>query len=107
MRHGFTVIPIHFPHSTTWKRIRMRRSTLFFSLTVLVGAPHAPALAQQAGELKSVPLRFPTDDPVIKRIWSIGMDSSHGARLPSSRSVRPVVRPANPIFPATGRQSSS
>jgi hypothetical protein len=23
-----------------------------------------------------VPLTFPTDDPVIKRIWAVGMDSS-------------------------------
>src|SRR6476661_8586295 len=25
---------------------------------------------------QSVPLTFPTDDPTIKRIWSVGMDSS-------------------------------
>ena len=28
-----------------------------------------------------VPLTFPTNDPVLKRIWQIGMDSSHTMQL--------------------------
>src|SRR5512140_3110570 len=28
-----------------------------------------------------VPLTFPTNDPVLKRIWEIGMDSSHTQQL--------------------------
>ena len=49
------------------------RSTLaaFASLTIFVAAP---ALAQNA------PV-FPTDDPVLRRIWAIGMDSSRVEQL--------------------------
>ena len=54
----------------------MRRSIVPLVLASLLGAARLPALAQQASELPPVPLRFPTDDPVIRRIWSIGMDSS-------------------------------
>ena len=42
---------------------------------VLLGLT-APATAQTA-----VPLTFPTDDATLKRIWSVGMDSSHTERL--------------------------
>jgi hypothetical protein len=42
----------------------------FLPAVALVAA--VPAAAQQA-----VPLTFPTEDATIKRIWSVGMDSSH------------------------------
>lgn len=56
----------------------MRRSTLFTPaiLTTVLCSIGVPAHGQQSNELAPVPLTFPTDDPVIKRIWSIGMDSS-------------------------------
>ncbi|MHB1298370.1 MAG: hypothetical protein ACYC0B_07565 [Gemmatimonadaceae bacterium] len=46
--------------------------------------PTIPLPAQQAPSAPlagTVPLTFPTDDPVIKRIWSIGMDSSMTEKL--------------------------
>lgn len=55
--------------------------------TSLVGAllfPTAPLTAQQAPAAPvtgRVPLTFPSDDPVIKRIWSVGMDSSMTEKL--------------------------
>ena len=43
----------------------MLRKTLF--LGALLVAPYIPLHAQS----------FPTDDPIIKRIWALGMDSTH------------------------------
>jgi hypothetical protein len=37
--------------------------------------------ATSAGAQQAVPLTFPTDDPTLRRIWSIGMDSSHTEQL--------------------------
>jgi carboxypeptidase Q len=57
----------------------MRRSILL--LAAVLSTSSVPAVAQLANELKPVPLSFPTDDPVIKRIWSVGMDSSRTKQL--------------------------
>ena len=63
----------------------MRRSRLLSA--TLVAALSFPALhlsAQQAPAAPiagRVPLTFPTDDPVIRRIWSVGMDSSMAEKL--------------------------
>jgi carboxypeptidase Q len=57
----------------------MRRSILL--LAAVLSTTSVPAAAQLANELKPVPLSFPTDDPVIKRIWSVGMDSSRTKQL--------------------------
>jgi carboxypeptidase Q len=58
----------------------MRISTLLRSAVVLALASVA-AQGQTANQLRPVPLTFPTDDAVIKRIWSIGMDSSRTKQL--------------------------
>ena len=61
----------------------MRRSTTCFA-RVLVGtlALAAPSLpAQQPNAATTVPLTFPTNDAVLKRIWAVGMDSSRLERL--------------------------
>ncbi|MGQ0650106.1 MAG: hypothetical protein ACT4P7_21355, partial [Gemmatimonadaceae bacterium] len=39
------------------------------------------APAQQPPVPGRVPLAFPTDDVVLKRIWSVGMDSSRTSQL--------------------------
>src|SRR5687767_14992517 len=57
----------------------MRRSILL--LVAVLSTTSVPAAAQLANELRPVPLSFPTDDPVIKRIWSVGMDSSRTKQL--------------------------
>jgi carboxypeptidase Q len=58
----------------------MRISTLLRSAVVLALVSVA-AQGQSANQLRPVPLTFPTDDAVIKRIWSIGMDSSRTKQL--------------------------
>jgi hypothetical protein len=37
--------------------------------------------ATTAGAQRAVPLSFPTEDATLKRIWSVGMDSSHTEQL--------------------------
>ena len=61
----------------------MRRSTLVAPAVFVAAfaAAGIAARAQQSNELRPVPLTFPSDDPVIKRIWSIGMDSSRTKQL--------------------------
>src|SRR3979411_1254178 len=49
----------------------MRRPFAAAVTTLLVGTPFPGASAQT----------FPTDDPVLKRIWAIGMDSSRTVEL--------------------------
>lgn len=56
------------------------RLTLAASLALLVPGPRALG-AQQANRLPAVPLAFPTDDAVLRHIWSLGMDSSRTAQL--------------------------
>lgn len=55
----------------------MRRSLLSLAMAVggVLSFTTAPLAAQQP-TVGPVPLTFPTDDAVLKRIWSIGMDSS-------------------------------
>src|SRR5450759_3553574 len=43
------------------------------------GSAQAPLAAPPT--LGPVPLTFPTNDPVLRRIWQIGMDSSHTKQL--------------------------
>ena len=72
-------------------RISRRLCTALIAASLIAASPIAasliPALrlaAQQAPPAPvtgHVPLTFPTDDPVIKRIWSVGMDSSMTERL--------------------------
>ena len=72
-------------------RISRRLCTALIAASLIAASPIAasliPALrlaAQQAPPAPvtgRVPLTFPTDDPVIKRIWSVGMDSSMTERL--------------------------
>jgi carboxypeptidase Q len=52
----------------------MRRLFLASSAALLLAAPHHALGAQS----------FPTDDPVLKRIWAIGMDSSQTMPLAST-----------------------
>jgi hypothetical protein len=58
--------------------VRMTRRTLLSAAlllgALLLAAPHAPLGAQS----------FPTDDAVIRRIWSVGMDSSRTMELSST-----------------------
>ena len=49
----------------------MSRSLRALAALALVGLAARPLVAQT----------FPTDDPVLKRIWSLGMDSSHTMEL--------------------------
>ena len=61
-------------------RSRLLSATLVAALSfpaLHLSAQQAPA-APIAGR---VPLTFPTDDPVIRRIWSVGMDSSMTEKL--------------------------
>ena len=72
-------------------RISRRLCTALIAASLIAASPIAasliPALrlaAQQAPPAPvtgRVPQTFPTDDPVIKRIWSVGMDSSMTERL--------------------------
>ncbi len=57
----------------------MRRPLLLATALLGLGSIHLPAQAWT--ELPAVPLTFPTPDPVLKRIWSVGMDSSHTTQL--------------------------
>jgi carboxypeptidase Q len=57
--------------------VRLVATSLCATLAVPLAAQQAPR-APLAG---SVPLTFPTDDPVLKRIWTVGMDSSMTERL--------------------------
>jgi carboxypeptidase Q len=60
------------------------RLSIFLTPVVLAAALAAfsvPTQAQATNELRPVPLTFPTDDAVLKRIWSIGMDSSRTRQL--------------------------
>lgn len=50
-------------------------------LATALGIFSIPAGAQVANDLPPVPLTFPGSDPVIKRIWSLGMDSSRAKQL--------------------------
>ena len=50
----------------------MRKLSLVVAGAALLAVPCLPLAAQTF---------FPTDDPVIKRIWALGMDSSHTERL--------------------------
>jgi carboxypeptidase Q len=45
------------------------------------GALPAQATQTAPSTLGPVPLTFPTSDPVLRRIWQIGMDSSHTMQL--------------------------
>ncbi len=47
----------------------------------LLGVSGAASGQGPTAALPPVPLTFPTNDPVLKRIWQIGMDSSHTMRL--------------------------
>ncbi len=61
---------------------RLSGFTLAAAALTAALAPAQPLAAQQAAagpasvQAGAVPLTFPTDDPVIKRIWALGMDSS-------------------------------
>jgi len=57
---------VHFPIPTTELEIMRRIITLAASVA-LVGLPQLSVGAQT----------FPTDDPVLKKMWAAGMDSSH------------------------------
>ncbi|HEY9450569.1 MAG TPA: M20/M25/M40 family metallo-hydrolase [Gemmatimonadaceae bacterium] len=52
----------------------MRKLLVLAVTAALIAAPHSSLTAQT----------FPTSDPVIKRIWALGMDSSHTERLAQS-----------------------
>jgi carboxypeptidase Q len=52
----------------------MRRLSAAVAVTLLLASPFRGAAAQT----------FPTDDPVLKRIWAIGMDSSRTVELSSA-----------------------
>src|SRR3954470_14483831 len=51
------------------------RKLLAISLSV------AGTAAAQQSSAGRVPLTFPSNDPVLRRIWEIGMDSSHTQQL--------------------------
>ena len=55
-------------------RLPTMRRLFLAAAIVLFAAPLVPAIAQTAAT-------FPTDDAVLKRIWAIGMDSSHTMEL--------------------------
>jgi hypothetical protein len=67
----------------------MNRTTLTsaaLSLTLVASAAHAQRggfgqQPQNPAYPDPPPVSFPTDDPIIKRIWAIGMDSSHVKQL--------------------------
>src|SRR3954447_30383 len=69
--------------------ILMNRTTLTSAaLSLALLAPAARAQRGGFGGLPPTPaypdppaVSFPTDDPIIKRIWAIGMDSSHVKQL--------------------------
>ncbi|MEP6619563.1 MAG: M20/M25/M40 family metallo-hydrolase [bacterium] len=52
----------------------MRRSTLAASAALLLAASYSSPLSAQ---------NFPSDDPIIRKIWSMGMDNSHVMDLSS------------------------
>ncbi len=52
----------------------MRRAATCLSILLACALAIAPVGAQTSAG--TVPLTFPTNDPVLKRIWAIGMDSS-------------------------------
>ena len=60
----------------------IRRLLPAVAVTLLLATPFRGVAAQS----------FPTDDPVLKRIWAIGMDSSHTMEL-AARAAR-LDRPA-------------
>ena len=48
--------------------------------------PLAAVLAATAAPLGAQhPTRFPTNDPVIERLWRLGMDRSHGQKVGETR----------------------
>jgi len=53
----------------------MRRPLLLATAVLALAAVRGGA--QSSGELAPVPLTFPTSDPVLRHIFSLGMDSSH------------------------------
>jgi hypothetical protein len=60
----------------------MRNPTLAIATFISVlCAPAVTATAQPANELPPVRLTFPTEDPVLQRIWALGMDSSRTTQL--------------------------
>lgn len=90
----------------------MKRFTLSVAATsaLLVAAPASSAVAQRGGfggppQAPAYPdppaLAFPTDDPVLKRIWAIGMDSSHVKQL--SQVLFDSIGPRLMGSPATKR----
>jgi hypothetical protein len=54
---------------------------LTFTAAVAACALPVTALGQRSTELPPVPLTFPNDDAVLRRIWTLGMDSSQTAQL--------------------------
>src|SRR5688500_4052865 len=60
--------------------IRRLGALVALTLTASVAAGAQPSQAA-APTLGPVTLRFPTNDPVLERIWRLGMDSSHTRRL--------------------------
>src|SRR5437868_2336230 len=56
----------------------IRRLFAVGALSIATGVVASAQATPQAG---CVPLTFSTNDPVLKRIWEIGMDSSHTQQL--------------------------
>lgn len=57
------------------------RTARLIAIAGLLCLPLAVAGAQAATAAARVPLTFPTDDAVLKRIWTVGMDSSRVQQL--------------------------
>src|ERR1700712_4979520 len=62
------------PRTTLTTTPMMRRLFAAVAVTLVLGTPFRGASAQS----------FPTDDPILKRIWAIGMDSSRTMELSSA-----------------------
>jgi hypothetical protein len=52
-----------------------------FAILVASTLSLSAAIAAQSAPVPSASPSFPTDDPVLRRIWAIGMDSSHVEQL--------------------------
>jgi hypothetical protein len=70
------------------------------SLLALYGA----LASAQTPPTGRVPLTFPTDDAVLRRIWSLGMDSSQAQVLAQALldSIGPRLTGSPAARPATG-----
>jgi hypothetical protein len=76
----------------------MRRSLLAASAALLASSVLQPLGAQSTAT-------FPTNDPVLQRIWAIGMDSSHTMELATVLfdSLEPwLMARRTPSAPRTG-----